>query len=65
MYIMSQNYVLDFPFMKYKNIAQKYSEKNKLTSSDMPLMAELAADFFAPSVAARAVLCAPAIKQIH
>lgn len=65
MYIMSQNYVLDFPFMKYKNIAQKYSEKNKLTSSDMPLTAELAADFFAPSVAARAVLCAPAIKQIH
>lgn len=64
MYIMSQNYVLDFPFMKYKNIAQKYSEKNKLTSSDMPLTAELA-DFFAPSVAARAVLCAPAIKQIH
>lgn len=52
MNIMSQNCVLDFPFMKYKNIAQKYSEKNKLTSSDMPLTAELAADFFAPSVAA-------------
>ena len=29
MNVMSQNCVLDFPLMKYKNIAQKYSEKNK------------------------------------
>ena len=50
---------------KQKKAQKNLRKKSALTSSDMPLMAELAADFFAPSVAARAVLCAPAIKQVH